>query len=397
MDVVRPEQHAASETDRPDRLGLPLWPWATGASASSNPFLWPLIAAASASQASASFLQSVANSLARRDSGEDLPEPAWATANTVVLELPTMRLRDFSAQAQGTSALLCAPYALHGATIADFAPDHSIVEALRGAGQLRLFVTDWRSAAPEMRYLSIDSYLADLNVAVDTVGSPVDLIGLCHGGWMALLYAARFPAKVRRLVLVGAPVDVRAGESHLSRLVAQVPFATFESLIVLGGGRALGQHMLDHWAPAIAAQDAGHVLQPPAGIRTSRLRELKQRFDAWYAWTVNLPGAYFLDVVLRLYKENQIAEGRFVALGRPINLADVRVPIFMLGARDDEIVAPEQLFATARLVGTPKADIEMATEPCSHLSLFLGVRTIEGVWRRIGLWLGRDASLAQAS
>ena len=299
-------------------------------------FLWPFAAAKLASDSFRWWLETYAG---QPDADSATTALDWTTPNEVTLQLTSMQLRDFSCGSDGQPALVCAPYALHRALIADFAPGHSIVEALRTSGVERVFLTDWRSATPEMRYLSIDSYLADLNVAVDTVGSPVDLIGLCQGGWMALLYAARFPAKVRRLVLVGAPVDVRAGESHLSRLVAQVPFATFESLIVLGGGRALGQHMLDHWAPAIAAQDAGHVLQPPAGIRTSRLRELKQRFDAWYAWTVNLPGAYFLDVVLRLYKENQIAEGRFVALGRPINLADVRVPIFMLGARDDEIVA----------------------------------------------------------
>ena len=77
-----------------------------------------------------------------------------------------------------------------------------------GSGRSRVFVTDWRSATPEMRYFTIDSYLADLNVAVDQLGPPVDLIGLCQGGWLALVYAARFPTKVRRLVLVGAPIDI---------------------------------------------------------------------------------------------------------------------------------------------------------------------------------------------
>jgi MFS family permease len=43
-----------------------------------------------------------------------------------------------------------------------------------------------------MRFFSIDTFLADLNVAVDHVGGKVDLIGICQGGWMGLLYAARF-------------------------------------------------------------------------------------------------------------------------------------------------------------------------------------------------------------
>ena len=334
----------------------------------------------------------------RSDSREaELPQPQWTTPSKVLLELSTMRLRDFSARPDGQPTLVCAPYALHGANIADFAPGHSVVEALRGAGLARVFVTDWRSATPEMRYLSIDSYLADLNVAIDAIGAPVDIVGLCQGGWMALVYAARFPAKVRRLVLVGAPVDIRASDSKFSRQAADVPFTTFENLINLGGGRVLGRHVLDLWAPALSVDEVARVLQVAPDIAAGRLRELEARFDTWYALPLDLPGTFYLQIVQWLFKENRIAEGRFVALGRPIDLTGVRVPMFLLGARDDETVAPGQLFATARLVGTPPAAIEMVTEPCGHLGLFLGARTMDGAWRRIAHWLSRDTAFAQAS
>ena len=241
-----------------------------------------------------------------------------------------MRLRDFSTQTQGQTTLICAPYALHGATIADFAPGHSVVEALRLGGLSRMFVADWRSATAEMRYFSIDSYLSDLNVAVDDLGSPVDLVGLCQGGWLALVYAARFPQKVRRLVLFGAPVDVRAGESQLSRLAASVPLDAFEELVRLGEGLVLGQSMLPLLGPALDANDANRVLQITSAIDRTRLRELHDRFHQWYVGAVNLPGTFYLQVCRWLFKENQIAEGRFVALGRRINLAEVMRQCFCL-------------------------------------------------------------------
>ena len=391
---VRPK-HRTGEASRP---GSAAHGPRNVAASSSNPFLWPFFAAAAASHASASFFQRIADTYVRNDSDEaQLPEPQWTTSSDVALELSTMRLRDFSTQPEGHPTLVCAPYALHGANIADFAPGHSVVEALRGAGLARVFVTDWRSATPEMRYLSIDSYLADLNVAIDEIGAPVDIIGLCQGGWMALVYAARFPAKVRRLVLVGAPVDIRAGDSQFSRSAADAPFSAFENLIDLGGGRVLGHHVLELWAPALGADAVDRLLQVATGIAASRLRELEQRFDSWYALTLDLPGTFFLQTAQWLFKENRIAEGRFVALGRPVDLADVRVPMFLLAAHDDEVVARDQLFATADLVGTPSTAIEMATEPCGHLSLFLGARTIEGAWRRIAHWLSRDSAFAQAS
>lgn len=49
----------------------------------------------------------------------------------------------------------------------------------------RVFVTDWRSATRDMRLLTIDSYLAELNVAVDELGAPpAGLLGLpTHRFW----------------------------------------------------------------------------------------------------------------------------------------------------------------------------------------------------------------------
>ena len=150
--------------------------------------------------------------------------------------------------------LVCAPYALHGALIADFAPGHSLVEALQKDGVNRIYVPDWRSAVPDMRYLSIDNYLAELNVAIDEIGAPVDLVGLCQGGWLSLVYAARFPGKVRRLVLAGAPVDVST-PSELSKMVAAVPQPAFEQMVQQGDGLVSGEHMLQVLEPSV--QPAG--------------------------------------------------------------------------------------------------------------------------------------------
>jgi poly-beta-hydroxyalkanoate depolymerase len=242
VDSVKREHQVAAQKSQPTNAfsnleGQPRAIRPDAWSASSNPLLWPLLAAALVNQATARLFVDAAAALTTNFRGDPvLSELAWTTPNAVVLELASMRLRDFSTQTEGQTTLICAPYALHGATIADFAPSHSLVETLRLGGLSRVFVTDWRSATPEMRYFSIDSYLADLNVAVDELGSPVDLVGLCQGGWLALVYAARFPQKVRRLVLVGAPVDVRARESQLSRLAASVPLDAFEELVRLGEG-----------------------------------------------------------------------------------------------------------------------------------------------------------------
>jgi len=354
-------------------------------------FMWPGAMAVAASEAIAASLERFGRYLSGAPfEAAETGQRLWTTSHRLRLQLGTMELRDFSTARTGVAALICAPFALHCATIADLGPGHSVVEALCERGVGRVYVTDWRSAGPEMRFLSIDSYLADLNVAVDELQPPVDLIGLCQGGWLALAYAARFPHKVRRLVLVGAPVDIAAGQSELSQLAAQVPLAAFEEFVSSQGGRVRGRHMLRMWGPTLGAKDERRVLQVPPDDHSAAMKDLLARFREWYDLTVDLPGTYYLEVASWLYKENRLAEGRFVALGRQINLVSVHQPIFLLGARDDELVAPEQLFATARRVGTPKQHIETATEPCGHLSLFIGAETITRSWVRIADWVRAD-------
>src|SRR5262249_46622009 len=167
-------------------------------------FLWPALAAGSASEFASAMAREFANLAVGPDTQAGGVPPRWTTRNKVPLELAAVRLRDFSRGRDGAATLICAPFALHDATIVDFAPHHSLIAALQDAGLQRLFVTDWRSATPDMRFWSIDDYLCMLNLLVDELGGCVDLVGLCQGGWMALIYAARFPAKVRKLVLAGA-------------------------------------------------------------------------------------------------------------------------------------------------------------------------------------------------
>ena len=246
--------------------------------------------------------------------------------------------------------VVCAPYALHGALLVDFAPGHSLIEALQKDGVNRIYVPDWRSATPDMRYLSIDNYLADLNVAIDEIGAPVDLVGLCQGGWLSLVYAARFPGKVRRLVLAGAPVDIST-PSELSRMVAALPQAAFEQMVQQGDGLVSGEHMLRFWNMPFSQRDVETVLQRNLGDGSDEAQMLLDRFERWDRATLDLPGTYYLEVTDQVFRQNLIAGGRFVALGRRIDLAEVRVPVFLLAGADDIVVPREQAFATARAAG----------------------------------------------
>ena len=359
-------------------------------------FIWPFITAAAVGDALAAQAGEMARLLSPSPA-ESLPSTYrdWCSPNRVRLELPTMNLREFSTTepAQDVPVLVCAPFALHCATIADLAPGHSLMETLSRHGCSRLFLTDWRSATPDMRLLTIDSYIAELNVAIDEIGPPVDLVGLCQGGWMALVYAARFPSKVRKLVLAGAPIDTEAGTSRLSVAAQHLPSGVFDELTRLGDGRMVGRQALELWEPALQSGEVLAALQVSAD-ELDRQPALRQRFGKWSDSPLDLPGAFYRQSVLWLFKENRLARGQFVALGRRIDLGEVRHPLFLLAAHADKVAPPEQLMAVRRLVGTKAQDIESAIEPGGHLSLFVGADILGSAWIRAAHWLAASAAVA---
>src|SRR5712672_735609 len=350
-------------------------------------FFWPALVAASAGETASSMAAQFLGLSGDADDDHTRQEPEGATPSKIALGLHTVQLRDFTMVKNGVATLLCTPLALHGAAVADLAVGHSLVAALRGAGIGRLLMVDWRSASAEMRFLGIDEYLSDLNALVDHVGGLVDLIGLCQGGWLSLVYAGRFPAKVRKLVMAGAPVDIAARQSRLSAIAEATPLIMFQSLVNLGDGRVIGRNLAKFWRNGTDPNDIRESLQTLQPIGSPEFTRLEAVFKNWNSWTIDLPGAYYLEVVEKLYKRNELAGGSFVALGQTIDLSRLLLPIHLLAGSADEVVAPEQLLATERLVGTQPKYLRHEVAPCNHLGLFMGRRTLEEYWPRIVRWM----------
>ena len=316
-------------------------------------------------------------------------EIEWLTANSVRLDLDALRLRQFSKPNGGEPPLLIvAPRALHDAGFLDLAPGHSLVETLKLNGCDRVSLIEWKRATPGMRDQGIDAQLALLNVAIDEIGEPADLVGVCQGGWLSLIYAARFPGKVRKLVLAGAPVDTQAAPSAINGSGA-LNEAIEEQLLRLGEGLVLGRHLSRLWpGETDEGRRRADFLQISEAPATSEELRLTEIFERWDHRLLDLPGAYYEQVAAWLYRENRLIAGSFPALGRAVDLGALACPLLLLAGAEDDVVPPPQLFA---LISHVAADLEVETAlaPCGHLALFMGRRTLAEEWPRIAQWLAK--------
>ena len=217
---------------------------------------------------------------ARRRAADAIDLSTFPTLGRVRIELATMLLLEEreASRAKVPPLVIVAPYAVHDASIADFAPGHSLAQTLAeaDAGSIDLLeVGERRDAELRNRRLS-----DDLNVAIDDLGGRASLVGLFQGGWLAEAYAARFPGKVAKLVLAGAPIDPGAAELRITRALAAVPATTVESLVAMTGGRISGALSLALWSRRMEDEYSAEAALQCAGDSA-----LNERFHAWNART----------------------------------------------------------------------------------------------------------------
>jgi poly(3-hydroxybutyrate) depolymerase len=358
----------------------------------SVPFLWPMAAGAQMIEQGLDLYAKNLKFVAEEEKIHHELRPQLATANRVMLDLRTMVFRDYSAAgAGGLPTIVDAPYAGHSAMIADYHKGQSLIETLLGNGLGRVFLTDWRSATEDMKDLEIDQYLAELNVCVDDLGGRVNLVGLCQGGWLSAMYAARWPHKVASLVLAGAPIDTDAGDGPVKRMAQTYPVSFYEELVSLGGGLMRGSTMLQGWKGMHPDQhyikdhvDLYEHIDDPAYLQK------EETFASWYENPIDLPGRFYLQAIVQLFKENRFAKGEFIGLGKRLDLKDVTCPVYLLAGAADDITTREQVFDAEKYLGTPKARIEKALVPGGHIGLFMGASTLKTAWPTIARWIAQS-------
>ncbi|PVB59468.1 alpha/beta fold hydrolase [Labrenzia sp. 011] len=362
----------------------------------SVPWFWPMAAAIEMEQEGLQLFQNNMRFLAEASEVEAPPPPEWATANRVVQDLDTMRLRDFSApHADPTTipVVVDAPYAGHSSTIADYTRGQSLVETLLNSGLQRVLATDWKSATAEMRDYGIDKYLADLDIVVEALGGRVALVGLCQGGWLSAMYACLYPQKVAALVLAGAPIDTDAGNGPIKKLAHELPLSFYEEMVAAGGGRMLGQYMLAGWKDMHPGkQYFGKFIDLYEHIEDKCYIARTEHFERWYENPIDLPGRYYLQAIQLLFKENRFAKGEFIALGKTLSLSQIVCPLYLLAGKADDITTPEQVFAAENLVGTPRERIVSKLVPGGHIGLFMGSKTLRETWPEVSKWIAANSS-----
>lgn len=328
----------------------------------------------------------------------DCPVPGWHTPNRVVREHAAYRVRDFSVRdatgAAGHRPVLIVPPEVNSSAIADFGEGQSLVGGALDAGFERVGAVEWLSATRATRDRDVDDSLETILEGIEALGGPAHLIGLCQGGWEALMVAALCPDRVASLTLVAAPVDFHAGLGTVNLMAQWLPMSVYQALVAAGGGVMRGAYISQgfdsllpferFWLKYVTLWN--HLDQPAWMDRFHQLND-------WYRSPKDLPGPMYLRAVRELFKENRLIHKRFVAFGQTVDLGRVRCPVALVAGSKDHITPSAQVFAARKYVGS--RNVLQRLLDAGHVGTFMSHGTLARDWPSIFAWLrGREREQA---
>jgi polyhydroxyalkanoate synthase len=280
--------------------------------------------------------------------------------------------------------------------ILDLSAKNSLVRYLVSKGHT-VFIVSWKNPNASDRGLGMDDYLRlGINAAVDAVSGivpdqKIHSVGYCIGGTLlsigAAAMAGRGDHRLGTMTLLAAQQDFsEPGELSVFISPSQLDMleATMERTGVLkseqmGAAFAMLRSRDLLWTPAVNTYLRGK-------------RETVNDLMAWNADGTRMPCRMHAEYLRGLYLNNALARGEFKAEGSAVDLAAIRVPMFVVGTETDH-VAPWQSTYKARGL-TRSEDYTFLLTSGGHNAGIVSGPVHPRRRHRVRTWLNASESLA---
>jgi len=323
-----------------------------------------------------------------------------ATADKeVVLRHDKVTLYHYKASAKPTLAtpVLVAYGQIGRYTMTDLQEDRSMLRNLLALG-VDVYAVDWGAPTRSDRWLRFEDYVDDyLDTCVDFIRrahglEAINLLGICEGGIFSLCYAALHPHRVRNLILTITPVDFhqdqaegRINHGFINLWTRGMSDEDIDQLIEANGNLPgeLMSYVFAQMTPGATLSKYNVGLLDTFDDEKKLLNFL--RMEKWIADRPHHPGEAAKQLLVNLYKNNELIKGKFQLDGRTVDLRAIKVPVLNVFAKDDHIIPPKTTQALRGAVGT-RDYTELGLEG-GHVGVFVSGKSQGVLGKGIHDWL----------
>ncbi len=286
-------------------------------------------------------------------------EQVAASPGKVVLRNDLIELIQYSPTTPKVHAepILISPAWIMKYYILDLSPHNSLVRYLVEQGHT-VFMISWKNPTAADRSLGMDDYVRlGFFAALDAVAAivpkrKVHAVGYCIGGTLLSIAAAALArdgdTRIGSISMLAAQTDF-SEPGELSLFISPRQIETLDAMMhkagVLDSAKMGGAFMLLRsrdliWSPVLQTYVKGERVQP-------------NDLMAWNADGTRMPCRMHSEYLNRLYLRNELSAGRFTVQGQPIDLAQITVPMFVVGTETDHVAPWKSAYKTRRFTRSP--------------------------------------------
>ncbi len=310
------------------------------------------------------------------------------TCHETVYEEDRIKLKYYKPEKVKYKTPLLVVYALiNRETMLDLQPGKSVIQNFLKEG-IEVYLVDWGYPTRKDRYLTLDDHVNGyMDNVVDLIRErhslpAVNLMGICMGGSMSVMYAAQHPSKIKNLVTTVTPTnfDTKKGLLHV----------WMKELDAGGLADSYGNIPGD-------LMNLGFLLLNPARLMIDKYvgfcekmdnREFVQdfiRMEKWIFDSPDLPGETFKQFIRDCYQKNLLIQSKLELDGKRVNLKKITMPLLNIYARFDHLVPPEACELLTGAVGS--RDVKDICLDTGHIGIYVSSRFQKEFAPSIAAWL----------
>jgi polyhydroxyalkanoate synthase subunit PhaC len=257
----------------------------------------------------------------------------------------------------------------------DLQQDRSYIKNLMNLG-LDVYLIDWGYPSKADRYLSIDDYVNGyINNCVDAIRKrnktdKVNIISVCQGGTLSLIYTSLHQNKIKNLVTQVTPVDFATNDGLLFRWSKDMDF---DKIVEGYNGLIPGEFLNEGFAQLKPMMKLQKQQSMVSVLDDKDKLQNFLRMEKWIADSPAQAGECFRQFMKDLYQKNQLVKDELVVGGKKIKLKNITCPVLNIYATEDHLVPPAATKDLVNYVGS--TDKDTISFKGGHIGVFVGSKS----------------------